>query len=197
MLTFGPDRLSAAHRNDVGPGLQYLFLLGAALLAPLPALAVDAAKLAAADFYRTYRELRQSGGLTGIPNAAQLARLSPLLTPELSGLLQAALAEQQRCAKLYPDDKPPWIEGNIFSSNFEGFTAMTVQGSKRRGQMRSVSVRFTYAEGRHKARWTDTLVLDNASGKWRVEDIYYRAKFAFTSGFGLNLQSSLKNIPAC
>jgi hypothetical protein len=60
-----------------------------------------------------------------------------------------------------------------------------------------VVVRFTYVEGRHKAGWTDTLVLDRESGKWLVADIYYHAKFAFTSGFGPHLQSSLKNIPAC
>jgi hypothetical protein len=197
MLTFDPDRVSPARRNQIGPGLRYLLPVCAALLAPAPALAADAAKLAVADFYRTYRELRDTGGLTGIPNAGQLERLSPSLTPELSGLLSAALAEQQRCAKQYPDDKPPWIEGDIFSSNFEGFTSMAVQNSKPRGNQRSVSVRFTYVEGRHKASWTDTLVLDKRSGRWLVEDIYYHAKFAFTSGFGSHLQSSLKNIPAC
>jgi hypothetical protein len=169
----------------------------AALFAPLPACAADAAKLAAADFYRTYRELRETGGLTGIPNAAQLAQLSSLLAPELSSLLGAALAERQRCAKLYPDDKPPWIEGDIFSSNFEGFTTVTVHDSKPRGQKRSVGVHFAYVEGRHRVSWTDVLVLDNALGRWLVDDIYYHAKFAFGSGFGSHLQSSLKNIPAC
>jgi len=46
-------------------------------------------------------------------------------------------------------------------------------------------------------RWTDTLLLKNIEGRWLIDDVRYRANFAFSSGFGTNLQSSLKNIPAC
>jgi hypothetical protein len=173
------------------------FLFAASLLATSAAFAVDEAKQAATDFYRSYRELRDNGGLTGIPNEAQLKRLAPLLAPELRNLLGAASREQQRCVKQFPDDKPPWIEGDIFSSNFEGFTGVVAQASKLSSTGRSVVLRFTYVEGRHRVRWTDTLILVSDSGKWLVQDIYYHAKFAFTSGFGSNLQASLKSIPAC
>ena len=180
------------HSNNILRSL----LLAVCLMACQEIYAADAAKDAAASFYQNYHKLR-AGGLTGIPNETQLAQLSPLITPQLQKLFGAAYLEQQRCMKQYPDDKPPWIEGDIFSSNFEGFTSFTVASSKVRGQTRQVPVKFVYIEGKFKVKWTDTLVLRYEAGHWLVDDIFYHANFAFTSGFGKNLQSSLKSIPAC
>jgi len=177
-------------------------VLAVSLIACQEIYAADEGKNAAANFYQNYHKLRQSGGLTGIPNEAQLAQLSPLITPQLRKLFSAAYLEQQRCIKQSPDDKPPWIEGDIFSSNFEGFTSFNAENSKPQGQARQVSrkqvpIKFVYIEGKYKVKWTDTLVLRNEAGHWLVDDIFYHANFAFTSGFGKNLQSSLKSIPAC
>lgn len=174
-----------------------VLVLGAVLLAGQAAYAVDEVQEAAVNFYRTYLRLRTFGGLSGIPNERQLARLAQLITPELHGLFTEALREQRRCAAQFPDDKPPWIEGDIFSSSFEGYTSFHVANSKPRAQGRQVAVRFTYVDGRDKVRWSDTLLLSNLEGRWLVDDVRYRATFAFTSGFGTNLQASLKNIPAC
>lgn len=172
-------------------------VLGLSVFVCQDAVASDPARDAATNFYRSYAKLRTVGGMTGIPDAAQLTKLAPMLTAELQRLFVAAKKEQQRCAKQFPDDKPPWIEGDIFSSNFEGFTRFRVDASKGRGGGRAVTVRFEYVEGKSGVKWTDVLVLRNESGRWRVEDILYRAKFAFTSGFGTNLKDSLKRIPAC
>ena len=171
-------------------------VLAVSLIACQEIYAADEAKDAAANFYQNYHKLR-AGGLTGIPNEAQLAQLSPLITPQLHRLFSAAYLEQQRCFEQFPDDKPPWIEGDIFSSNFEGFTSFNVASSKAQEQTRQVPVNFVYIEGKFKVKWTDTLVLRNEAGHWLVDDIFYPANFAFTSGFGKNLQSSLKSIPAC
>jgi hypothetical protein len=170
--------------------------LGVFLLAGREALAADEAKDAAVNFYRGYARLR-AGGLTGIPSEPQLAQVAPMITPELRDLFSVALYEQKRCRDKFPDDKPPWIEGDIFSSSFEGFTSFRAAASKPRGQGREVAVRFIYAEGKHRVKWTDALVLRNEAGRWLVDDLFYRAHFAFGSGFGSNLKSSLKSIPAC
>jgi hypothetical protein len=166
------------------------------LLAGREAFAADEAKDAAVNFYRSYAKLR-AGGLTGIPNEAQLAQLAPLITPELRDLFGVALREQKRCEDKFPDDKPPWIEGDIFSSSFEGFTSYKAAASRPRGQGRQVTVSFVYAEGKTRVKWTDALVLKNEGGRWLVDDLIHRAHFAFSSGFGSNLKSSLKSIPAC
>lgn len=172
-------------------------VFAAALLACPPASAADAAQAAAASFYRTYAALRAGGGMTGVPDQAHLAKLAPFLTPELRRLLAAARAEQVRCGKRFPGEKPPWIDGDLFSSNFEGFTSFQAEASKAGIDAREVTVRFRYAAGTAKVDWADELVLRNATGRWRVDDVFYRAKFAFTSGFGSNLRASLGKIPAC
>ena len=194
---FAHKRLLRARCDRAAAGFAALLLCGAVLLVPAWVFAADGARQAAADFYRVYRDLRATGGLTGIPNAAQLAQLSPMLAPELRSLIGAALREQQRCTRQFPDDKPPWIEGDIFSSNFEGFTLYAPSASRPQGYARSVNVHFAFVDGRTRVNWIDTLVLVNDSGAWLVEDVYYRAKFAFGSGFGSSLQASLKSIPAC
>jgi len=135
--------------------------------------------------------------LTGIPDEPQLAQLAPLITPELRDLFSAALHEQKRCEDKFPEDKPPWIEGDIFSSSFEGFTSFKVSASRRARRGREVTVSFAYVEGKDRVTWHDVLVLRNDTGPWLVDDLFYRAKFAFTSGFGTNLKTSLKSIPAC
>lgn len=170
-----------------------------ALWAGPASAAPDAARDAAVALYRSYAKLRaEDRGMTGIPDARQLGRLAPFLTPELRGLMAAAKKEQERCAKAFPGDKPPWIEGDIFSSSFEGFTSFRAGSSKGSGKLRAVVVRFRYAEGRKAGvEWQDEVVLRNEAGRWRVDDLRYRADFAFTSGFGPSLKASLKQRPAC
>ena len=170
-----------------------------ALWAGPASAAPDAARDAAVALYRSYAKLRaEDRGMTGIPDARQLGRLAPFLTPELRGLMAAAKKEQERCAKAFPGDKPPWIEGDIFSSSFEGFTSFRAGSSKGSGKLRAVVVRFRYSEGRKAGvEWQDEVVLRNEAGRWRVDDLRYRADFAFTSGFGPSLKASLKQRPAC
>jgi hypothetical protein len=67
-----------------------VLVLGVSLLACRKIYATDEATEAAVRFYQGYSALRQSGGLTGIPDDAQLTQLAPLITPELAGLFSAA-----------------------------------------------------------------------------------------------------------
>ena len=119
------------------------------------------------------------------------------ITADLRRLLAAAKREQGRCAKAFPGDKPPWIEGDLFSSSFEGFTSFRAGPSRGRDRDRAVTMRLLYVSGKDRVQWSDELVLRNEAGRWRVDDIYYRGNFAFTSGFGTNLRDSLGRIPAC
>jgi hypothetical protein len=159
--------------------------------------AQDLAKAATQDFYRTYQVMRSAEGAAGLPNPAQLQRLAPWITPRLKGLLAAAHIEQARCKNAFPQDIPPSIDGDIFSSKTEGFTAFGVASSQLRGAGRSVPAQFTYSDGKSTVRWSDTVMLQNVEGRWRVDDILYRASFAYTGGFGSHLQDTLSEIPAC
>jgi len=159
--------------------------------------AMDGAKDGAQNFYKQYLGLRATGKVSGILNPGQLAQLGPLLTPQLRSLFSQAFKEQTRCRKLFPEDIPPWVDGDIFTSSAEGFTSFTPTDSKAQANARTVSITFNYAEKKSKVQWTDTVSMREVGGVWLVDDVFYRATFAFTSGFGSHLQGSLKELPAC
>jgi hypothetical protein len=131
---------------------------------------------AANHFYATYTALPRQGGL---PQGAALDRYLPLLSPRLAGLIRRADAAQARFhAKV--KDAPPLIEGDLFSSQFEGFQTYKVgdcSGTATAGRCR---VQLHYQPPNQKAvDWTDEILLVKAGGAWKVDDIAYRGAFAF------------------
>jgi hypothetical protein len=140
--------------------------------------------------------LRASGRVSGILNAGQLARLGPLLTPQLRSLFFQAFKEQTRCRKLFPVGTPPWVAGDSFTSLSEGFTSFTPTASEAQAAGRTVPITSSDAEKKSKVQWNDTVSMCEVGGMWLVDDVFYRATFAFTSGFGSHLQGSLKELPA-
>lgn len=174
-------------------GLMPLLAHGLSPMAP-----TDAARDAAQNFYQKYQRMRGTGKFSGIPNPAQLAQIAPLITPQLRTLFVAAFKEQSRCRKLFPEDIPPWVDGDMFSSNTEGFTAFVPLASEPVPGGRTVSMRFSFIDKQSRVVWNDTLSLQASAGPvWLVDDVLYRATFAYTSGFGASLQGALKELPAC
>ena len=77
-------------------------------------------------------------------------------------------------------DTPPLVEGDLFSSLFEGATQVSVgtcQGGGRSGQC---VVNLSHSDpGGKPTVWTDTVELVNTPGGWRVNDIAYGGTWAF------------------
>jgi hypothetical protein len=153
-------------------------LLLAFLLTASPALADDTAAMhAAADgFYGVYKGFHPSDG---VPDAAGLAKYRPFLSDKLVTLLdQAGRAEAAFAAK--NKDAPPLVEGDIFTSLFEGATAVTVgacSGNHAGGQC---TVTLSNAPPREKpVSWTDTVYLVDTPAGWRVDDIGYGGNWDF------------------
>ena len=146
-------------------------LRAALLLTASPALADDPALRATADgFYGVYKGFHPSDG---IPDAAGLAKYRPFLSDKLIALLeQAGAADAAFAGK--NKGAPPLVEGDIFTSLFEGATAISVgacTGDARSGQC---AVAMTHALPRDKpVSWTDTLYLVRTPAGWRVDDIGY------------------------
>src|SRR5262245_51535624 len=95
-----------------GVCLVVLMLLSAGpscLAAETPATVVDA-------FYKAYLRLR----VDGLPSAQQQRTLSPYLSERLKTLITRARAVQDRAMREHPDEKPPWADGCLFASLFEG-----------------------------------------------------------------------------
>jgi len=150
-------------------------------------LAVPATGASAADtlmaqtangFYAAYATFHPSDG---IPDAAGRAKYAPYLSPALDKLLAAAAAAQARFAKTNKDS-PPLIEGDLFTTMFEGATSYKVGGCKGDARNGSCAIDLTY-DNKHDAptRWTDTLYLVRSAQGWRVDDIGYGGNWEYAN----------------
>jgi len=180
----------AARPNYIGGMRQKLLLV---LLLVFPNIEVLAAEKPlpsssqsfADRFYRTLSDLKVSG----LPSDAQLKTLSPFLSSELIGLFEKAKREQSRSIRSNPGDKPPWIEGDLFSSLFEGFTSYKVGNPQDHDEGLALPIKLEYGPKKPKeVRWTDHLILERTNGEWKVANIIFKAKWEFKSG------SSLKKV---
>jgi hypothetical protein len=160
-----------------------------AVLLPLPLAAQTSPDAAASGFLSAYGSFHPSDG---IPDSAGRARLAPYLSPGLNKLLGDAAAAQTRfSAKI--KNSPPLIEGDLFSSLFEGATQSKLQPCAVSGTSARCPVVFTHAGAAGKAmNWTDTLLLVNTPQGWRVDDIAYGGGFQF--GNTGRLSDTLKTV---
>ena len=172
------------------------FAAAAALLvlAATPVAAQTDMAGAASGFLSVYGGFHPSDG---IPDATGRARLQPYLSPALNKLLaDGAAAETRFAAKV--KGAPPLIEGDLFTSLFEGATAWKLGACAASGNSARCPVEFTHVEARQKpVTWTDTLILANTAQGWRVDDIAYGANFQFgnTGSLAGTLHTVLQEAP--
>lgn len=126
----------------------------------------------------------RSEPVEGLPSVAQLQRLSPLITKELGSLIERARSRQQEQIRKHPDDKPDWIEGDLFSSLFEGVTTWELGSAFTAPEVdATVKVKQTYTEKDQKpVTWTDTLIFKQRDQKWLLDDIRMGGDWAFKAG---------------
>ncbi len=133
---------------------------------------------AAEGFYGVYATFHPSDG---IPAAAGLAKYAPFITPALDKLLSDGAAAEKRFAKANKDS-PPLIEGDLFTSNFEGASAYKLGACKGDAARASCAVALTYTDGKGApVRWSDTVYLVKTAPGWRVDDISYGASWDFAN----------------
>ena len=159
--------------------LRIVALLAAGLSA-VPSIAADASSPArvANDFYAVYATFHPSDG---IPDAAGRAKYGPFLSPEFEKLLADANAAEARFLKANKGS-PPLIEGDLFTSMFEGATAYKVGACTDEQTNASCPVDLTYSDKKAApVHWTDTVYLTKTNAGWRVDDIGYGASWAFAN----------------
>lgn len=158
---------------------SYLAALALVLFGIAPAFADDAAdmKAAAGSFYGVI--LGDKSG--GIPDAKNMARYKPLASAGLvAALKQASDAEARFAAR--NKNTPPLVEGNVFTSLFEGITSFSVGACQANGARGQCSIDLVYDDKTGKpTRWTDTLMLTKEAGGWRADDIGYGGNWAFAN----------------
>jgi hypothetical protein len=160
-----------------------------AAAAPPAALPAAAPELVVADLYAALAAARPSGA----PTDAQRLTLAPLLTAELTVLLQRADAARSAARVAAPGEKPPFTDGDLFSSLFEGPTAFAVgkavsaaaaPGARLGDLQVPVDLVHTIdpaAGGGEPTTWTDTVLLREENGRFVVADIAFGGGWDFAN----------------
>ena len=101
------------------------------------------------------------------------------MTTELANAFREAQRQQKVFIKMNPGDKAPWIEGDLFSSLFEGPQAFVVKTAKVIGSVAEVPVDLVFTDRGHTQRWTDTLILHKTPRGWLLQDVRYGGRWPF------------------
>jgi hypothetical protein len=152
--------------------------------APAPSPEPEQAQASIAEGERVLAFLAQYRAqfFRGLPNATQAAALAPHLSPRLNGLLHDALAGQQAYKAKYPTDKPPMIDGDIFSSLFEGASSGEIDTVDATDARATVRVKYSYSDPEtHKVieTWPDNFLLVRDGSGWLIDDIEYLGGWDF------------------
>lgn len=127
-----------------------------------------------------YSELRRLG-VSGLPGEEAWAHLKPFCSEALAAALDLAVKEQVEFMRKNPDEKPPWIEGDLFSSLFEGPKQFVAGAAVIKGETAEVPVECSFTEGGETVKWSDTLLLVKESGKWLIDDVSYGGTWDFAN----------------
>jgi hypothetical protein len=118
-------------------------------------------------------------GVRRVPDATQWSSLRPFLADSLAGALAKARIARESAERAAPGEKPPFADGDPFSSLFEGRTSFVVESSIARGDSALVVVRFTNDTQKPAVQWRDTVVVIPDSGSLRIADIRYGTAWEF------------------
>jgi hypothetical protein len=128
-------------------------------------------------FYNTYLKLHPSG----IPDKKQQEQFAPALSTALNGLLSEAASAEESYAKATKGESPPLVEGDLFTSLFEGAESYTIGACTQERDSASCVIDLSYTDQRDKSKivWQDRLYLVRDSNKWRVDDIEFLGTWEF------------------
>lgn len=99
-----------------------------------------------------------------------------VMTKDLSELIEKTVAielkDVERIKKSeFPTDKPMCIEGDIFSSLYEGQDSLKIIDIKTEGNKATVSVEFTNTQ--FKQSWEDKVILIK-DGDWKIDNVIFK-----------------------
>ena len=121
----------------------------------------------------------------GLPSDDQLMKLSPFLSEQLIVLFINAKNDQRKFIKDYPDEKPPLIEGDLFSSLFEGPGEFQVSHRETHGDSLRIFVNFSYSDPEHPGdifQWTDAVILEKRNDSFMIVNIEFSGDWPFKTG---------------
>jgi hypothetical protein len=150
-------------------------------LAPAPATPDDEALRAATALATDFYEMRQRLGRSGLPDAGEMKAYRAFLCPSLAAAIDEARTRQQAYVLAHPDDKPPLVDGDLFSSLFEGADVVLPAGTEVEGAGARVGLTMRAGEGEGATRWKDSVLLARAEGIWCIADVEYHGDWPFAN----------------
>ncbi len=158
-----------------------IFILAVLLGSSASGLAQSSPQDGATQFYNAYIKLKPRG----LPDRRQRRVLWPLLTADLRKMFAAAQREQLKFARAHPNEKPPWADGDLFSSLFEGANSFKLGEATVNDDYAEIPVQLALIDSRGDSRWTDTVLLKRNKNTWRVSDIIFGGEWQFKTGSSL------------
>jgi hypothetical protein len=152
-----------------------VLLLVAALVASGGCASAERPQSVVDAFYSAHLPHRMGG----LPSGDELRRLQPFLSQRLHGLITAALAYQEDWIKQNPpDEKPPFVDGDYFSSLFEGPSSFKVSRVVKEQDGWHVHVQFKYDSA---PDWEDVVVVKQEDGRYVIDDVLFSGAGEFNS----------------
>jgi hypothetical protein len=125
--------------------------------------------------------MHQRFGDSGLPSRADMAAYDAFLCPSLAQAVRAAQVRQEVAKAERPDEKPPYVEGDLFSSLFEGPDEFEVADSVVEGDRARVAIAMSAGRGDQARRWKDTVELRLDEGIWCLDDVAYGGDWPFAN----------------
>src|SRR5262249_2140675 len=153
-------------RQRIGLWVSAYGLLGLVLTPWAMAAAAADVERAVSAFYNVYLKL----GAGGVPSRAQQARLAPLISPALASLLRDARRAEEAHLRRTKNQEPPLVEGDLFTSLFEGARAYAIAGCTPSAATAECAVTLTYVDPRDASKytWTDRVLLVRVGRRWEI-----------------------------
>ncbi|WP_075259429.1 DUF3828 domain-containing protein [Herbaspirillum camelliae] len=109
----------------------------------------------------------------GLPSADELKQFEPLLSHALQALLTQAEAAEARYHAVAGPQAAPLVEGDLFTSLYEGATSFAVQSCDSDAQRSTCEVAFRYQKDGADESWKDKILLVREEQQWRIDDIEF------------------------
>ena len=152
-------------------------LLITSILFEAQAVADDSPREIASRFYTLV--VREKPG--GLPDTTEMKLFEPFLSQSLSSLFSRARKVKEEAMRDHPGDKPPYVDGCLFSCLFEGPERFRLGAHRISGRFAYLEV-WQSAESEGDYEWADELVLVMENGHWLVWDIRMGCTWPFRMG---------------
>lgn len=156
---------------------KLLIILGFLAVGPKALYAAENPAQTVKEFYNVYVEVKP----LGIPDEESLSKLSPYLTPNLIALLGGANEAEKKYKEATKGEVPPLVEGDVFSSLFEGAHTAKVLSCEEKSDSSVCTVEFSNTNPGDNAtvKWKDEVVLKKTESGWLIDNIEYKGGWDF------------------